>query len=333
MGGTSEYPVSYTYNEHGERESMTTTNAAGNSITRWEYNSAGLLKHKFYNWASGHGPSTPGTLIYTYDPFGRLLSQAVAGGKTTGYKNNIFGEVTEIDYGNDGAPDVILGRNAAGAPDVVTENYEAADGTDMGTGTTTHTYAEGRLDSVTYDPSHPYLPGVKLDYKDLDPATGKAQGYEVFQSTASQLDVSYGYDDQGRLNSVASPQHGHFQYSYHPGSGVVAGYTRSTVPNGAATFEQSRHVDFQNRISSVVTRKGSGEVLASVGYSYDKRDRRTQARRGRAGAAAGGARGARGELRGLAPDRRGGSRARPAAGQAAREVHAGGRDAALPGLR
>lgn len=173
--------------------------------------------------------------------------------------NNLFGEPTEIDYGNDGAPDVVIARDAAGQPDVVTENYEDAENTaQLGSGTTTLAYAAGRLDSVEYSTTHPYLPGVKLDYKALEAATGRPTGYDVTVGATNHLSVGYGFDPQGRLKTVSSPQHGSFEYRFTPGSGISAGYSGKATAGGAVVIDQTRAVDFQNRTSSVVTRNGSG---------------------------------------------------------------------------
>ncbi|WAC21093.1 hypothetical protein OVA24_06815 [Luteolibacter sp. SL250] len=272
IGGTVEYPQSFTYNEYGDKETLTTTSASGSSVTRWEYNAAGLLAAKYYN----HGSGDVDKIEYTYDPFGRLEQKEVVGGKVTKYTYNAFGETMTINYGGDGnGEDVIFTRNNAGLVAIVNENYEDADGGAMGSGSTAFSYTAGRVSGVEYDGGHSYLPGVKLDYETPDPASGLPKGYEVFNGATSRMEVAYGYDDEGRLASVGS-LHGTFSYSYHPGSGIVAGYT-GDLSGGVVT--QTRPVDFQGRVSSVTTRNGSGGMIASVGYSYDLVDRRTQTRR------------------------------------------------------
>lgn len=279
--GTAEYPQDFTYNVYGERETLTTFNAAGSSVTRWEYNAAGLVATKYEGWTGGTSPSAIVTVSYVYDPFGRMLEKS-AGGRKTSYTYTIFDEIETIDYGNNGGgADVTLTRDAAGNVTGAAESYEDATGSTIGGGTTTYAYTGGRLDLVSYSSGHSYLPDVKLDYKALD-AAGRSLGYLAQNGTTTRLNVSYTYDVEGRLGSVgsvdgaSSPLHGTATYAYHPGSGIISGYT---VASGATLLTQSRPVDFQNRTSSVTTKNGSGQILASARYSYDMADRRIQARR------------------------------------------------------
>lgn len=274
IGGSAEYPQSFTYNFYGERETMTTTNDAGNSVTRWEYNSAGLLRKKYYNYSTGANPLTEDSITYVYDPFGRLMEKTVTGGKTTSYTYNDFDEIETIDYGDDGAADVTLARNGAGNVTGAIENYEDADGVTIGSGTTNYSYDRGQLDDVTYSSGHSYLPNLVLDYGTHE--DGRPAGYEIKRGGTTDLGVTYAYDDQGRLEFVGSVQHGTATYAYHPGSGVVAGYT---INSSGTVLTQTRPVDFQGRISSVTSKSRFSSVIASASYSYDMDDRRTQVRR------------------------------------------------------
>lgn len=301
IGGTAEYPQQFTYNSYGDPKSLRTTRANGAgtaySFTLWDYNATGLVRIKYYNQTSAVLPPTPlptaaipsGAIRYTYDAFGRQLMKEVGGGKRTVQTYNIFGELLTIHYGgtgitvdSPGPADVTLTRDNAGQVAQAEENYVAENGsTVLGGGTTTYTYAAGRLDKTEYNNGHSYLSNVKLDYKPLD--YGRSAGYEVFNGSTRRLDVGYGYDiATGRLAAVGSldgsgnPLHGTFTYSYHPGSGIVSGYTGNA---GGTVISQSRPVDFQNRIAGVVTKNGSGQVIASVAYSHDAADRRIQTRR------------------------------------------------------
>jgi hypothetical protein len=127
------------------------------------------------------------------------VRKSVVGGKVTEWNYNPFGEMTGIDYhvtDPSTGLDVSISRDDAGLAHQVTENFEAADGSGIASGTTTYSYSAGRVDKVEYSGSHPYLPDVRLDYRTPD-ASGRRLGYDVFQTSGPVLDVAYSYDTQG----------------------------------------------------------------------------------------------------------------------------------------
>jgi YD repeat-containing protein len=123
--GPGAYPVAYTYNNWGALASLTTyrssSNSApslmGQSITRWLYDSAGRITHKFYNMSqlaaryhydqSGRlymieSPQVGGnflTTTHTYDSGGRLestfYSDGTPGEVFTYYDNDMIKTVTD----------------------------------------------------------------------------------------------------------------------------------------------------------------------------------------------------------------------------------------------
>ncbi len=102
------YPVDYSYDEFGDKISMTTyrdINAAGD-VTRWLRDEAtGLVTNKVY--ADGKGPT------YTYTPDGKLATRTWARGIVTTYSYDDNGSMTNTVY-SDGTPTISLSYNRAG---------------------------------------------------------------------------------------------------------------------------------------------------------------------------------------------------------------------------
>ena len=111
------YPVDYSYDEFGEKVSMTTyrTRGTGNGelgmgvqgdVTRWLRDEAtGLVTNKVY--ADGKGPK------YTYTPDGKLATRTWARGIVTTYSYDDNGSLTNTVY-SDGTPTISLAYNRAG---------------------------------------------------------------------------------------------------------------------------------------------------------------------------------------------------------------------------
>ena len=102
------YPVDYSYDEFGDKISMTTyrdINAAGD-VTRWLRDEAtGLVTNKVY--ADGKGPK------YTYTPDGKLATRTWARGIVTTYSYDANGALTNTVY-SDSTPSISLVYNRAG---------------------------------------------------------------------------------------------------------------------------------------------------------------------------------------------------------------------------
>ena len=72
VGGSSQYPVQYGYDDYGRMTDLYTLRGATNGWdrTQWLFDDAtGLLTHKLYD--DGHGPS------YSYTPDGKLATQSI----------------------------------------------------------------------------------------------------------------------------------------------------------------------------------------------------------------------------------------------------------------
>lgn len=102
------YPVDYSYDEFGDKISMTTyrdINAAGD-VTRWLRDEAtGLVTNKVY--ADGKGPR------YDYTPDGKLATRTWARGIVTTYSYDDNGSLTNTVY-SDGTPTISIVYNRAG---------------------------------------------------------------------------------------------------------------------------------------------------------------------------------------------------------------------------
>ena len=198
-------------------KTMTTTGAAGNAITSWNYSTTtGQLVSKRYvsNLAgtTGTGPD------YTYTAAGRLESRQWAlslptkpGVRVQASYSYTYGLLTGITY-NDGTPNVVL-------------NYDAF--------TSNNNHIPGDLETITqngatwtlsYDPdnlrrlseTHP-VGGTTVErilarqYDNL----GRSSGFTLGTTADPDLDnsVAYDFDTAGRLNEVTSPA-GTFSYGF-----------------------------------------------------------------------------------------------------------------------
>lgn len=102
------YPVDYSYDEFGDKISMTTYRDINNAgdVTRWLRDEAtGLVTNKVY--ADGKGPR------YDYTPDGKLATRTWARGIVTTYSYDANGALTNTVY-SDGTPTISLAYNRAG---------------------------------------------------------------------------------------------------------------------------------------------------------------------------------------------------------------------------
>ena len=102
------YPVDYSYDEFGDKVSMTPYRniSAIGDVTRWLRDEAtGLVTNKVY--ADGKGPR------YTYTPDGRLATRTWARGVVTAYAYDSSGALTNTVY-SDGTPTVSMAYDPEG---------------------------------------------------------------------------------------------------------------------------------------------------------------------------------------------------------------------------
>ena len=241
------YPVDYSYDEFGEKISMTTyrdINAAGD-VTRWLRDEAtGLVTNKVY--ADGKGPR------YDYTPDGKLATRTWARGIVTTYSYDDNGSLTNTVY-SDGTPTVSMAYDRTGSlVSAITE------------GVCTNLYAYDITGLCTNEVQN----GVAIA-RGYD-ALGRPTGYTLRDSAAprEEATVAYGYDPAtGRLISAASGTN-EFFYTYLPGTDLVAGYVSGDFSH-SISYEQNRDL-----VSAVTNRFGS-RVVSAFGYSNDAAGRRT----------------------------------------------------------
>ncbi|NNM29816.1 MAG: RHS repeat-associated core domain-containing protein, partial [Akkermansiaceae bacterium] len=282
--GTAEYPREYSYTETGELESLTTHGAAGPAVTRWDYDPAtGGLLHKVHNFIDGNGNGLVDAAerdgkatSYTYDAAGRLHERlwartlpASTTRLTTTYGYNALGDLNAIEYNDGSTPNVYFwSHNRNGQALLVTQ-------AGIGAATMTYDAATAQLDVLAFNGGHALLPALTVDYH--APDQGRPAGYAV-TATGVLQDLSYSYDDQGRLQHIDTATH-RSSYAYHPGTAApqiatAIGYEmddagrriRSTRNDGTAW-----HFSYNSRgeVTGGSKRLHDTTLLAGQQYEYD----------------------------------------------------------------
>lgn len=191
---------------------MTTTGDAGPAVTTWNYDPLrGWLTSKVYP-AAGGSPATAGATGYDYWPSGRLKTRTWArqsGGAalTTSYSYNAAGDLALTDY-SDATPDVSATYTRFGQLATVTD---AVGSRSFGY----RTASDLRLESERIQSSF-YTKHITRKYD----ALGRNAGFKVGNTANSgdDYEVTYGYDNTGRLGTVAGPDQATFTYGYEPNS-------------------------------------------------------------------------------------------------------------------
>jgi len=233
--GSRTYPVAYTYDYAGRKQTMTTWGAAGPAVTTWNYNNRGLLQSKAYN--DGTGPS------YTYTPGGRLQTRTWARGVVTTYGYNAAGDKESIQY-SDATPGFMFGYNRLGLPAVI----NGATATTM-----TYTSLGQLLQEDVQNSGFNYTNQLVNTYDSLQrlsTAAGTTIGYtggRITSLTRGALQAAYGYEANSALISGIALQ---------VGSGPVLNTIKS--------------YDYLNRLQAVAATPGLG-----VTYAYNSANQRT----------------------------------------------------------
>ena len=287
------YPVDYSYNEFGDKVSMTTyrdlvgrgdPTAPQGDTTLWLRDEAtGLVTNKVY--ADGKGPR------YDYTPDGKLATRTRARGIVTTYSYDDNGSLTNTVY-SDGTPTISLFNNRAGRQ---IEAHDAA-------GVTTFAYDEfGSLTNETvvgiagtntierfYDTfgrnAGYALNGVRQSTLAYDPATGRlatmlANGSDTpfiwnylpgsdLKSSLSYpngLTASWQYDANNQLFQVcnATPTNiiSQYDYTYDPAGRRIA------RDHSGSAFDHGDHINYDYNIRSELT-NALATVDSSYSYSY-----------------------------------------------------------------
>ena len=242
--GGATYPVSYTYDEFGNRTSMTTYRNEASSegdTTSWVYDEAtGLVTQKLY--ADGHGP------CYTYTNDGKLATRTWARGIVTNYGYDMWGNLTSTTY-SDGTPSVTLSYDALGRKSSVSD----------AAGVTSFVYdSYGNLASERWGGL-----GNRVLTRHYD-AYGRNVGYSVNGARKTTI----GYDSStGRIATMN--EGGNFAWQYLAGSHLKS---RVSYPNGI-TVDYSYELN-RDLLTEVRNYRGSIEYSRYL-YANDALGRRT----------------------------------------------------------
>ena len=276
------YPVDYSYDEFGDKVSMTTyrnINAIGD-VTRWLRDEAtGLVTNKVY--ADGKGPR------YDYTPDGKLATRTWARGIVTTYSYDANGALTNTVYSDD-TPTISLFYDAMGRQ---TEAYDAAGVTTFlydSVGTLTNETVIGvagtntierfwdeygraagyalngtRQTTIGYDPEAARIESMLANGSDTPFTWSYLPGTDLKSSLAypNGLTSSRQYDEKGQLLQVcnATPTNIISQYDYT----YDAAGRRVARDHSGSAFDHADHIDYCYNTRSELT-----NALASVDYGY-----------------------------------------------------------------
>jgi RHS repeat-associated protein len=249
--GSQTYTVDYAYDPQGRMKTLTTTGAAGPSVTTWVYSgTTGRLAEKLYD--DNKGPS------YSYTAGGRLETRTWERGITTTYGYDNAGDLETIDY-SDGTPDVTYGRNRLGQIASITD----------GAGNRTLTTSEdGRPLTESYTSGTFIGVSTTYGYDSL-----KRRSAHTLVIGSGTIGVGYTYDGVSRLQTVTSGSDV-ATYSYLPNSSLTGGITQThgstTVLTGTRTY------DNLNRLRTISTVSGTS-VVSSFTYGYNDLNQRMSA--------------------------------------------------------
>jgi len=258
VGGSSQYPVEYNYDDFGRMSDLYTLRGATNGWdrTQWLYdNATGLVINKLY--ADNKGPS------YTYTPDGKLATRTWArlygsAPVATHYSYDALGSLTNTVY-SDGTPSVSIAYNRLG------QKMQVIDAS----GTNTFAYNSFmQLTNETVQVSG-FTSQLSRSYDSL----GRSSGISLSDPSSSSYAVQYSYDDVGRFSSVSSSVQSVssvVDYSYLEGSSFISGYTNNSGLAVSYSFEDNRNLK-----TSVSSTFGTNTV-SSFSYTYDEIGRRTQ---------------------------------------------------------
>ena len=250
------YPLSYGYDIYGALQTLTTTGAAGNSVTTWVHDPAtGLVKQKLDN--SQVGPS------YTYYPYGKVQTRTWTRGIVTSYSYDGNGGLAGMSYSDGMTPTVTITNNRLGRPVSVTD----AAGT--------HAISYTKVGQVA---------GDNVSGSGVLTGTSVSVGYNSYSrrnaltASGSSLTYSAGYSydaASGNLSGITdNTNNGAVGYGFQSNSTQVASTTFNH--GGAVRLASTRTPDGLGRLSSI-TNSASGSIISSHAYTYNFYGQRSQA--------------------------------------------------------
>lgn len=266
--GNGTYPIKLGYNNYGERNELKTFQATGDwdssslptsfataipSTTAWNYHYAsGALLDKA-NEASE-------AVVYSYYNNGLLHTRTWARGVVTTYAYDEAGRLTSVNY-SDSTPSVSMNYRRDGQKISVQDAsgshvYAYHEGTGMIAGETVTT---GVWDGVTLAWGQE--------------AKKRLGGFSAQIASMPLTAVSYGYDLQGRLNSVNEGDQ-EAVYGFTPSSNLL--HTTTLKSSGATRLTGAKLYDSVDRLQSLSWSNGI-TAASSLIYTYDSAGRRTLA--------------------------------------------------------
>ncbi|MBL9191583.1 MAG: RHS repeat-associated core domain-containing protein [Opitutaceae bacterium] len=267
--GTSEYPISYTYDSFGAMASLSTWRDTGSAnlnavswpslsgadITSWVYDGAtGLLTRKQYSTGSGTD--------YEYSQanrlFRRIWTRTVSSVRVAteyGYDANT-GELTSVNY-SDSTPDVTSTYDRLGRVATVTDV----------SGTRTFAYNATTLQPTTETLASAYFGSRILTHvyqgSGVGLVPGRSGGYKLGTSglPGQDLDVTLAFDTSGRLSGVNSGA-GSFSYGYVTNSELLSSLTG---PQVATTYAYEPNRDVRTEVLNQI----GTTTISRYGYRSD----------------------------------------------------------------
>lgn len=269
--GDVPYPEKRDYNAFGDQIALTTyrggnqwtgsawpSTTGDSDVTQWFYEEAtGLLTNK----TDAAGRSVTFDYYDNHFPKTRVWARGTA---CTNIYEPVYGGLVHIDY-SDGTSvtftnDTFLALNRLGKPSIITD----------ASGTSFPTYDHGgRLRSTSY--TEGLLAGITIT-NHLHPVYGR----DTLQVTGITpgLTTSFGYDNYGRMASVASGIYS-AAYAYLPNSDLLQSTT--CKKDGTNVLTTTRTWETGPRLRSIVNTTSDGAVVSAHSYRYDALDRRRQA--------------------------------------------------------
>ena len=199
---------------------------------------------------------------------GKLATRTWARGVVTTYSYDPnTAEQTGISY-SDGTPSLTYTFDRLGHGSSVVQAYS---GFTLSTGLQYN--IPGKMTQESFDSS--YFAGRQLTYQ-LDTTNagtlGRTIGYQVGTSSNPSSDQggTFGYDSDGRLNSIGLSGGPSFTYAYTPNSNLIG-----SVNDTADNWSQSRTWDAHRDLLTTIQTSAGGRTPGSFSYVYDSLGRRT----------------------------------------------------------
>ena len=195
------------------------------------------------------------TTQWTYDSLGRVDTLSYPGGNTLHYDYNVLGQVEGVT--------VTIGGNSY---DVVT----SVDYLPFG-GKRSYTFGNQLERQISYDNSYRVISILTPQVQSLTYTYDSRQFITSITNGITSTVQSFGYDSQGRLTDVTSPQLGNSQFSYDTLGNRL---TRSGVLNESYTIDSD-----SNRLTQItrgsqqrtLSYDATGNVIQEQGFNAQSR--------------------------------------------------------------